>query len=403
MASKFTFTHKPKPSHSSSEASWQLGLEYLGKGFTRIANPIPDEAASLNLSSYIIIPLGYGFSSSLGAGYTFVWDSDAPNKYNLSGGINRTWFANLNSNLSVQYNRNQEGRTNMNVFFGLVWMFPDQNQSASLSMASGGNIGMQWDYNQSSSVPERAYAHVNANRSSMLDQYEAKAGYIGNRGIVEFSQDLYNPDRHDDKGIMNQSSITLQSALVYVDGNWAVSRPVSQGFVLVKGIKNLEGSTIAINPTETGYQAESSMYGPAVLPSLSPYNVKKIEVQPMDPPPGFFVEKPYFTLFPTYKCGYAIYIGSDSVVVVIGSLVAGANGEPFGHRSVEIVSLDDTKIEPLRTFTNSKGQFQLLGLKQGNYEIRPDETTGFGGVAFHIPAGTEGIYRIGALTLPRKP
>ena len=73
---------------------------------------------------------------------------------------------------------------------------------------------------------------------------------------------------------MNQSAVTLQSALVYVDGNWAVSRPVSQGFVLVKGIKNLEDSQIAINPGSDGYQAVSSRYGPAVLPSLSPYNIK---------------------------------------------------------------------------------------------------------------------------------
>ncbi len=403
VAGKFTFTHKPKPRHSGSDTSWQIGLEYLGEGFNRITNPLPDDAASLNLSGYIIITLGYGFSSSLGAGYTYVWERNVPNRYNLSGGISRTWYTNLNSNLTVQYSRDQEGRKNTTVFFGLVWMFPDQDQSASLSMASGGNIGMQWDYNQSSSMPERAYAHVSANRSSTLDQYQAKAGYVGNRGIVEFSQDLFNPDRHDDKGIMNQSSITLQSALVYVDGSCAMSRPVSQGFVLVKGIKNLEDSQIAINPSSDGYQAVSSRYGPAVLPSLSPYNIKKIEIQPMDPPAGYLVEKPNYTLFPTYKSGYALYIGSDSKVVVLGSLVDGTTGDPFGYQPIEVVSLDEKKDEPLRTFTSRKGQFQLLGLKPGNYEIRPDESSGLGTAVFQIPAGAEGVFRIGTRALPKKP
>jgi len=254
-------------------------------------------------------------------------------------------------------------------------------------------------------VPERAYAHVSANRSSTMDQYEAKAGYIGNRGIVELSQDLIKPDGHDNdnKSIINLSAITLQSALVYVDGNWAVSRPVSQGFVLVKGIKNLEDSQIAINPNSDGYQAVSSLYGPAVLPSLSPYNIKKIEVEPLDPPAGYLVEKPNFTLFPTYKCGYALYMGSDSKVVVIGSLVDGISGNPFGHQSIEVVSLDDKKAEPLRTFTSRKGQFQLLGLKPGNYEIRPEDSSELGIVAFQIPQGAEGIYRIGTLPLPKKP
>jgi outer membrane usher protein len=403
LASKFTFTHKPNPNHTGSDVSWQLGIEYLGHGFTRITDPSPDEDASLNLSSFMIIPLGSGFSSGIGAGYTFARGGDASDQYTLSGSINKTWCTNLNSNLTVQYRRDRDGKINTDVFFGLVWMFPNQNQSVALSMASGGRRNMQWDYNQSTSVPERVYASVTSNHDPALDQYEAKLGYVGNRGIVELSQryeDLHSQGNHDHE---NQTDITLQSALVYVDGNWALSRPVSQGFVLVKGVKNLQDSEIAINPSSDGYQAVSGRHDPAVLPSLTPYNVKKIEVQPLDPPSGYLVEKPFFTLFPTYKCGYALYVGSDSMVVVIGRLVDGTRGDPFGHQSIEVVSLDNKKAQALQTFTNRKGQFQLLGLKPGNYEIRPDESAGMATVTFQIPEGTEGIYRIGSLTLPKKP
>lgn len=401
LASKFTFTHKPNPNHTGSDVSWQLGIEYLGHGFTRITDTCPNDTASLNLSSYMIIPLGSGFSSGIGAGYTFAWGDDASNQYTLSGSLNKTWFKNLNSNLTVQYKRDRDGKINTDVFFGLVWMF--SNQSLAVGMASGGRHNMQWDYNQSSSVPEKVYATASENHDSSQDQYEAKLGYVGNRGIVELSQTYEDLHYQENRYHTNQTDITLQSALVYVDGNWALSRPVSQGFVLVKGIKNLQDSEIAVNPSSDGYQAVSGRYDPAVLPSLTPYNVKKVEVQPLDPPPGYLVEKPFFTLFPTYKCGYALYVGSDSMVVVIGSLVVGTSGEPFGHQSIEIVSLNDPKAEPLQTFTNRKGQFQLLGLKPGNYEIRPDESSGMGTVTFQIPEGTEGIYRIGSLALPKKP
>ncbi|MGD0822872.1 MAG: hypothetical protein ABSA71_19250 [Desulfomonilia bacterium] len=401
LASKFTFTHKPNPNHTGSDVSWQLGIEYLGHGFTRITDTCPNDTASLNLSSYMIIPLGSGFSSGIGAGYTFARGDDASNQYTLSGSLNKTWCKNLNSNLTVQYKRDRDGKINTDVFFGLVWMF--SNQSLAVSMASGGRHNMQWDYNQSSSVPEKVYATASENHDSSQDQYEAKLGYVGNRGIVELSQTHEDLHYQENRYHTNQTDITLQSALVYVDGNWALSRPVSQGFVLVKGVKNLQDSEIAINPSSDGYQAVSGRYDPAVLPSLTPYNVKKVEVQPLDPPPGYLVEKPFFTLFPTYKCGYALYVGSDSMVVVIGSLVVGTSGEPFGHQSIEIVSLNDPKAAPLQTFTNRKGQFQLLGLKPGNYEIRPDESSRMGTVTFQIPEGTEGIYRIGSLALPKKP
>jgi outer membrane usher protein len=403
LASKFTFTHKPNPDHTGSDVSWQLGIEYLGRGFTLITDPCPAEDASLNLSSYVVIPLGSGFSSGIGVGYTFAWGDDASNQYTLSGSMNKIWFKNLSSNLTVQYKRDKDGKINTDVFFGLIWMFPNQNQSVALSMASGGSRNMQWDYNQSTSVPEKVYASVASNHEPGLDQYNAKLGYVGNRGIVELSQSVEDLPSQENRGHENQTDITLQSALVYVDGNLAISRPVDQGFVLVKGIKNLQDSEIAINPCPDGYQAISGQYDPAVLPSLTPYNVKKIEVEPLDPPPGYLVEKPFFTLFPTYKCGYALYVGSDSMVVVIGSLTNGTSGDPFGHQSIEVVSLDNKKAQALQTFTNRKGQFQLLGLKPGNYEIRPDESSGMGTVTFQIPEGTEGIYRIGSLALPKKP
>lgn len=402
-AGKLTFTHRPKPGRSGTGISWQLEAEYLGKGFSTITDPTPDEHAFLNLSSYVVVPVGRGFSSSVGIGYSFVWGPDASNYYKLSGGLSRLWLNTVSSNLTVQGIRDIEGNNSTSVFFGLVWMFPDQNQSVSLSMASGGSHDMQWDYNQPSSVPEKVYAHVSANRSSSQEHYQAKAGYIGNCGTVELSQDLLDPEGHDDTGIVNQSAVTLGSSLVYVDGNWALSRPVSQGFVMVKGIKNLEGSQLAINPSPEGYQALSSRYSPAVLPSLSPYNIKKVVVEPVDPPTGYLVEKPYFTLFPTYKSGYALYVGSDSMVVVIGNLIDGGRGEPFGHQTIEVFCLDDEKAPPLRTFTNRKGQFQLLGLKPGNYEIRPDEASGLGAVTFQIPEGTEGIFKTGTMTLTGKP
>jgi outer membrane usher protein len=403
MASKLTFTHRPYTVRYSTDVSWQLGIEFLGQGFSRITNPCPEHNASLNLSSYVNFPIGYGFSSGIGAGYAFRWDH-RPNKYNLSGSITRTWFSNLNSNLTLQYKRDEIRDREVDAFFGLVWMFPVKNQSVSLSMASKGNLNLQWDYNQTTSVPERVYASASTNRSSCENKYEAKMGYIGNRGIVEVSQRLIDPHGYDDHALNNQTDVTLQSALVYVDGNWALSRPVSQGFVLVKGVKNLNDSVIAVNPNgDDGYQAISSRYGPAVLPSLSPYNVKKVEVQPMDPPAGYLLENSKFILFPTYKSGYALYVGSDSMVVIIGSIVDGTSGQPFGHQIIEIISLDDKKAKPFQTFTNRKGQFQLLGLKPGNYEIRVDESTGLGAITFELHEGTEGIYRIGTLALPKKP
>jgi outer membrane usher protein len=402
-ATKIAFTHVPKRIQSNSGISWRSEIEYLSHSFTRITSPCADNTSALNLSSYVNFSLGYGVSTNIGAGYTFTRGEDVSDRYSLSAGLQRYWLRNLSSNLTVEYTHDQDGDREVNAFFGVSWLFPARNQSLSASKASRGDLDVRWDYNQASSLPERARASACAKYGQDRDEYEAKLGYTGNRGIVDLSQKIIDHHDQDDSEQQNQTDITLQSALVYVDGNLALSRPVCQSFVLVKGEKNLKDSEIVINPSTNGYQAASSRFGPAVLPTLSPYSLKKVVVQPVDPPAGYLLENPYFTLSPTYKSGYALYVGSDSMVIVIGRLVDGTSGEPVGHQPLEVISLEDKRAEPIHTFTSRKGQFQLLGLKQGTYEIRPTESSEWGEVIFTIPDGTEGVYRIGELTLPKKP
>jgi hypothetical protein len=113
------------------------------------------------------------------------------------------------------------------------------------------------------------------------------------------------------------------------------------------------------------------------------------------------LENPFFTLLPTYKSGFALYLGADPTVIVIGRLMDVGAQEPIAQRPIYIVSLNDTKAKPQVAFTNHKGKFQLLGLKPGSYEIRLDKSDEQTAISFEVPEGVGGIYRLGEVSLKK--
>ncbi|HOM30157.1 MAG TPA: hypothetical protein PLS81_11965 [Deltaproteobacteria bacterium] len=401
IAGKLAFVHRPRPTSTSPAVSLQLEAEYVGSGFCRPMDLFGNDGNDLRLAGYVAVPLALGFSSSLGAGYTFTGGKDARDRYELSAGLRRLWFnKKVSTSLAVQGLRDVDGGHEKRVFFGLVWMFPDEKQSVSAGMASGGSHDLQWDYGPASSSPGNVHAQVKVGRRSEQESLRAKAGYVGNCGVVEVSQEVIHPSDPSQADVLNETTLSLGSSLVYVDGYWALSRPVNQGFVLVKGVKNLEGVQVAVNPGPEGCQAVSSTYMPGVLPTLSPYNIRNLRVEPVDPPEGFLPERTSYTLFPTYKSGYAITVGSDPTVIVVGVQRDRETGEPLGHQVIEVRRVPQGDGQPVRTFTSRSGRFQLIGLTPGSYEITPTDPSCRGSAVIVIPDGVQGVFDAGTVTLP---
>jgi len=398
LAAKLSFIHLSKPPQTRSGLRWRADAEYLGHRFGRINNSSPQNSEVMKLSSSVSFPLGNAFYAGIGGRHTIMRGHDLPDTFSLSARLRRTWMKHLNTNIIVQHSRDRSGGTATDVLVGMFWSFFSENHGFMVNKTTDRDLELRWDNRNSSSLPGKARNSATAKFGSERNEYRVNMGYTSNQGFAELSHRTIEPHNQKNQSLQHQTSITLQSSLVYVDGNWAFSRPVTDGFVLVKNIKNLKNTKIAVNPGSRGYQAASSRFGPAVLNYLPSYRLKEVRVNPIDPPIGYIPQKKTnFTLFPAYKSGFALYLGTEATVIVIGSLVD-ENSEPIANQQIKVVSLDDSQAEPLIAFTNSKGKFQFLGIKSGRYEIRPVESGKWEPVSFEIPEDKDGVYRIGELT-----
>jgi len=196
----------------------------------------------------------------------------------------------------------------------------------------------------------------------------------------------------------NFVDLSLKSSLVYVDGNFALGRPIANSFLLVKGIKSDKDCDIKINPNPLGYDAISKPWLPGVVPSVAPYSLSDLHLEPLDPPIGAAEEKTDFKLLASYKSGYAVYLGTEATVIGLGSLLLDT-GEPVKYLSFTAYPMRDDVKEPIVGFTNAAGKFQLPRLKPGKYKISAQVDGKEKTVIFVLPKNAVGIYSLGTMTL----
>jgi outer membrane usher protein len=175
----------------------------------------------------------------------------------------------------------------------------------------------------------------------------------------------------------------------------ALSRPISDSFVIVAPHKTIRDKNIKVNSYGERYLAQTDFLGSAVLPEVSGYSINSVSIDRNDLPVGYQIEDDAFYFEPTYKRGGVAKIGTDAIVMVKGQLLEGAE-KPFSLVSGEILYLDEPEKEPILFFTNRSGFFAAEGLKPGKYKIIV-----YGDKIFSsfitIPEGTTGLYALGAL------
>jgi outer membrane usher protein len=70
--------------------------------------------------------------------------------------------------------------------------------------------------------------------------------------------------------------VVFGTDLIYADGHFAWTRPVTDSFVIVARNQQFTNQLTGINPSPYGYTAEANLLGPAVVPDLNSYTVSKL-------------------------------------------------------------------------------------------------------------------------------
>ena len=382
-----------------ASTAWGRGftaaVQYRGRAFASLGNLDPNNAVAWDFSARYSQRLPWQMNAGIGGTYQILRggqrNSSGANLF-LGKHFGRTAFLDL----TLDRRELNTGQIEHRAFLSLTFLFPEGRQTARFSHDTFTETSRaDWQYTASHPV---GGLDANLGAQRRPDDYNAYGGlrYDGYRAEASLSHDVATPTSGSEN-FDSRTSVRLGTALVYADGQFALSRPVHDSFAIVVPNPEFTGQKIGVDPVRDSYAARVDRLGPAVLPDLNSYLVRNVTIDAPDLPPGYELGPGVQTVRPTYKSGTVIRVGTGATVL-LGGVLETAAGAPVSLQAGEIVSLSEPQIPPVEVFTNRRGKFSVEGLKPGAYELHlfaaPTPT-----VRFEIPKGTAGLYDIGKLRL----
>ncbi len=238
-------------------------------------------------------------------------------------GVNLTWGKSIGRgaslNLTLDHRELSTGQTENRAFLSLMFTFPQQRQSARFSYDSFTDTAQaNWQYTSADSVGG-VDASLGVQRQPNDYNVVGGARYTGYRAVASLSHDVTTPASNAEN-LDSRTSLGFGTALVYADGQFAVSRPVQDSFAMVVPRLELAGQKIGVDWVRDSYYARADWLGPAVLPSLSSYQVRTLTIDAPDLPLGYELGPSEYTVWPTYRSGTVIRIGTGATVLLSGVL-----------------------------------------------------------------------------------
>lgn len=231
-----------------------------------------------------------------------------------------------------------------------------------------------------------ASAQVPVDRSDLFT-VGAQAGYRGPALRGSISHGLSGV--LDDEEYRNVTSLSLASALLFADGVFAVSTPVSDSFVLVTGDP---ASAVPIGLMRPGgFRDEPLAERPLVFGGVRSYAPFQVQAEPLDIVLGAEDRELSYHVQPSYRSGTVVRIGVERNVYVGGVLLDGAEravGFALGswERRADSERRDDREQGESAErrgefFTDADGYFEIYNLAPGTYLLR---LAGRPGVAYEF-------------------
>lgn len=297
-----------------------------------------------------------------------------------------------------------DGEKDHRIFLSVSW-FP---------LGSGQRFGASYDYNRGEGATRRAdwsytpstrvdavRADLSVDREHTTDSLQGEVGYTGYRFTSSVYRSTETSRKREEGGRSHRTSFNFGTALAFADGHFAVTRPISDSFVIIAPHPTIADQTIEANVVSDTPEARSDIFGPPVLPEVNSYYQRHIVVDAPDLPLGYDLGQQVHDVRPTYRRGVIVPVGTGATVLGDGVLID-AEGKPLPLERGTIVALDDSSLPAVEFFTNRSGRFRVEGLAPGRFRLElanePEAA-----IVFAIPAGTFGRYDLGRLTYPITP
>ncbi|MFL5815463.1 MAG: fimbria/pilus outer membrane usher protein, partial [Bdellovibrionia bacterium] len=374
-------------------------VEYDGQNFGAPGSSNPTSLYAWKMDSYLTERLPWELRA--GAGYQYYLSrTESPNRRVAQMDLSKNWSPVLQT--GINYAVTSDAVTEHRVFASLSWS----------DSVHRNNFQTTYDSTRSASrvdwfrQPEKPYNDVRLNggyqHSLDQDEVNARADYLSQR--AELSLDHKSTIPHDGSPV-HQSSLSLGSALVWTDQSIAISRPVTESFVIIHDPAST-GVEVAVNNNGNYSEATVNSFGPGVLPGLISYYEQPVSLGVTSLPEGYSLGREFQVARPTYKSGVDITLNVRSAAVATGRLLL-PEGEPLSLQSGEVVRVADPEFPKQVAgafvesfFTNQRGTYFVEGLEPGRYELRLYDSR-WKPIQFKIKKGQVGMVRLDPMTLEK--
>ena len=232
-------------------------------------------------------------------------------------------------------------------------------------------------------------------RSDFGSNIGINANYFTNRAELGFSHfGNFNGDFGDSTS--QRSTFRFGTSLAFAEGGASIGRPIYDSFAIVKPHASLKNANVLVDPNPLGVTAMTGDLKAATMPNLSSYSERVVTVDVEGAPVGADIGQGSFKLFPGYRSGYVLEVGSNYYVTATGSM-RDVEGQPVALVSGKATELAHPDRAPVTVFTNRQGRFGATGLAPGKWRIEMLDANK-SVYEITIPADAEGIVRFGDLT-----
>jgi outer membrane usher protein len=389
--------------------SVRLAADYRSERFATVSVDDPFNDTMLTLSAMYSQELPWELYGSLAGTYSLGRGED-PDRYGVDMTLARNFGPSLSAGLSAGYalstggddddDDDVEPTNGFRVAIRLGYRL-NENSSIDTGYDSGdGRAQLSYRHQEGSGVGAwNAQAELDRTPAGNSDEPDdfglnGSLGYTANRAEIAFSQHTGLAGLETGR-IDQRTALTAGTAIAFADGRFAVGRPISNGFAIIGTHSNLPDSDVAIGASQEENRASSDLLGPALLSDISPYSPARVPYDVSNLPVGYDLGAGAFDLFPSYKSGYKLTIGSDYTVTAFG-ILADAEGEPIPlltGTAYEEGHPDDHKVT---IFTNRTGRFGAQGLRPGRWiiDMATEPPTRF---VIDIPKATVGLVKLDTL------
>lgn len=249
--------------------------------------------------------------------------------------------------------------------FVSLLFFPDKDHSAAANLRanSGSNPGnsQSFQFTRNQPIGEGLGYVLAADRASgaagATSQLKSSVQYNATAAILrgEYSQ-ARAPGQ-----LTSDYRLSAAGGLAFVGGNFAVGRPVTESFAVVK-VGQLAGVTVLVNGQNMG---KTNAQGQLFVPTLAPYYDSEVSLAGETLPIEYSLPAISKKISPSLRSGAVIDFAVTKVQAFTGTLKHPLEGTP---RPVEFLEFGITAGgQQLTSQTGRGGEFYLENLKPGTY------------------------------------